>query len=110
MVLNKLLKNYVSHWSDILKHGAILMEFKSGQEIFYENHVPYGVFIVLEGKLELIKHNNDEEHIKSYAPLNVPIGLDLLIHESSYPFTGIARSPLKVLFISKNNLSLPLWS
>jgi len=92
---------YHKVWRDLLKYSTEL-NFKDGQDIFYEGHNPYGAFIILSGDVTLTKASDSEKKLS--APLTVPIGLDLLLTGQTYPFTAVANGPVQARFVSKGLL------
>lgn len=70
--------------------------FKPEQIIFYKDHIPYGVFILLEGEIE-IKGKN-----KKISRANSPIilGYSSFVNKGTYQFTAKAVTLCKINFIS----------
>lgn len=87
-----------SRWSDMIKESTLL-DFKVGQVIFYEGHVPYGVFVFVSGKISLSTRYDDE--IKE-APLNVPIGVEAFFDQVPYQYTATAETPVKAYFVGNS--------
>lgn len=82
-------------WLKMIKEST-LIDFKQDQVIFYEGHIPYGVFIFVSGHVSLNSKNHPQ---KKEAPLNVPIGVDSFFDRSPYSNTALAETPVKAYFI-----------
>jgi CRP-like cAMP-binding protein len=71
--------------------------FKPGQVIFYEGHLPYGLFILLDGTIEMINKKNCEK-INAGAIL----GINSFLNSDFYSGTAKAVTSCKVNFLSKS--------
>lgn len=96
-------RSFVQTWEALI-HESALLEFKGGQTLFYQGHLPYGVFVIASGHVDLIFENKDGKKETIAAPINAPIGIDLLYDSFPYPFTALAREPVVAFFIEKNAL------
>lgn len=102
-----ILASLTNRWDELLRGGQEL-EFHEGQVLFYEGHVPYGAFVLLEGDVEFRREGipSDKSHrIKS--PNGEIIGLGVIAGEAPYCCTCTATGDCRVIFISKTQL-LPL--
>lgn len=87
-----------AHWKEMIKESA-LVEYKKGQVIFYEGHVPFGVFIFVSGKVSLQTKSKDAAKA---APLNVPVGVDAFFDKTPYPYTAEAVTDVKAYFLGSS--------
>lgn len=98
-------KNFLSYWEDLVRRSTHL-QLKKGQKLFYEGHVPCGVFVIVSGKVSLFKDGKQGEGPVGQLAANQPIGIDLLANEQPYPFTAIADDDdVEAYFVSKSDLS-----
>lgn len=96
---------FLTHWSQIIKRGTPV-DLKKGQILFYEGHMPCGVYIVTKGVVCLVKESPNNEIIKiGTVGLSQPIGLDLLQHNLPYPHTAIVEKEMQGFFVSKASLT-----
>lgn len=96
-------KSFVKIGDELIQEGTLL-GFKGGQTLFYQGHLPYGVFVIASGWVDLVFEEKNGLRETFRAPLNTPIGIDLLYDSFPYPFTAIAREPVVAFFIEKNSL------
>ena len=81
---------------NLLKNKASLHNFKTGQTIYYKEHLPYGLFFLIEGTVQInIKRGK-------ISKINAPaiIGYNSFINMSEYTETAIAYSDCTVYFLS----------
>jgi signal-transduction protein with cAMP-binding, CBS, and nucleotidyltransferase domain len=74
--------------------------FKPGQIIYYEGHMPYGLFILLEGKIEIL-NNGSSDKLETGAVL----GVNSFLNSQGYSATAKAITECKVSFLSKAGFS-----
>lgn len=96
-------QSFLKKWDALLKESTLLA-LKKDQVLFYQGHLPYGVFVVASGEVDLVYENNPGEKETVSAPLNTPIGVDFLYDNVPYPFTAVARGSVVTMFIDKNQL------
>src|SRR5436305_1198115 len=72
--------------------------FKPGQVLFYEGHQPYGLFILIDGTIEIELTEKKVERINAGAIL----GINSFMKFSAYTGTAKAITPCKVNFLSKS--------
>jgi len=96
--------SFIKTWDKLVQESTLL-GFKKDQTLFYQGHLPYGVFIIASGKVDFISEDNDGQKEVIGAPLNTPIGIDLHYDNYPYPFTAIARGPVVAFFIHKSSLN-----
>lgn len=81
---------------------AVPMDFKKGQVLFYRGHLPYGVFVLVSGTVQLMYENASGSKVKARLPEFVPFGLDFVTMNAEYPCTAVAESDINVLFLPKS--------
>lgn len=86
---------YLSELPD-LQESTTSHFFKPGQIIFYEGHIPYGLFILLDGTIEICVDNTSEK-LEGCAIL----GINSFLNTRYYPVTAKAITTCKVNFLSK---------
>lgn len=79
-----------------IDHLVTNLEFRPGQVLFYEGHLPYGLFILLDGEV-IVDLSQRKKKIK---PKHL-LGVDAFLNNSSYSFTAKAATKCKVSFLSK---------
>lgn len=96
---------FLSHWAQVINNSTPV-ELKKGQIMFYEGHMPCGLYIVTKGLVSLVKESENNEIVKvGSIGLLQPVGLDLLQHNLAYPNTAIVEKQMQGFFISKANLA-----
>lgn len=92
------------NWDDLLQGGQEL-GFKSGQVIAYGGHDPYGLIVVLEGKVEFSKEGIPcrEGHLWK-APKGSVVGLEPFFRQTPFCCTCKAIEDCRTIFISKTQL------
>jgi CRP-like cAMP-binding protein len=71
-------------------------KFAEGQTIFYEGHLPYGIFILLTGEVELKYVNSKVEKVSSPAL----IGISAFMNKTVYSGTARAITACEIFFLS----------
>lgn len=94
----------VNTWKSLWQ-GAVSMEFKKGQVLFYRGHLPYGVFLLVSGKAKLLYENASGQKTTARFPESVPFGFDFIAMGSAYPCTAVTESDVSVLFLPKSTLA-----
>ena len=109
MKREKLLSALQTHWKELIKEGQVT-QFHEGQVLFYEGHMPYGLFILLKGNVTFTKDGSPspDDHRWS-SPKGVIIGMEPFLNQSPYCCTGTAQQDCRAIFISKTLLA-PLMS
>lgn len=96
----------VNHLQDWMAAGTV-MEFHPGQMLFYRGHKPYGVYIVLSGRVKLVRNhgdsNKDDFEFRN-MPVGYTVGFDLILCDTVYPCTALAEDHVKALFVSRSNI------
>lgn len=95
---------FLKVWGQLIEQ-SVLHQYHKGQVLFYKGHLPYGIFIIVSGQVHLVgtEETNPEQGFP--ALLYNPIGFDLLFSRQCYPFTAIAQSDVKAVFIAKSSLN-----
>lgn len=100
---NQLKNTFVDKWGEALKSSS-LIEYKQGQVLFYQDHFPYGAFIILSGEVNLVRKQKGTKDVMR-APSSMPIGIDFIYDGSVYPYSAIAKTRCQACFIPKSVLS-----
>ncbi len=72
--------------------------FKKGQTIFYKGHIPYGLFILLNGEVEIQYDNKKYQRVSG----NVILGLSAFLKKTPNLTTIKAISNCNTLFLSNS--------
>lgn len=101
----KIIQKLESQWSK-LKKQAQALHFKKGQILFYEGHLPYGIYLIESGKLVFRKDEKTcfKEHEFRIHKDRV-IGLHTLLDNLSNECSCEAETECNLLFVSKTQLS-----
>lgn len=94
---------FLKLWDALLKQG-VHHQYHKGQVLFYKGHTPYGIFIIVSGKVGLFGSEHMDPNEAFQASLQSPIGLDVILSHQCYPFTAVAQSDVKAVFIAKSSL------
>jgi CRP-like cAMP-binding protein len=81
--------------SDLTENTSIHI-FKPGQIIYYQGHLPYGLFFLRKGKIE-IKNKYDSEIVETWAVL----GFNSFLNSLGYSATAKAITECELNFLSK---------
>jgi CRP-like cAMP-binding protein len=90
-------------WSEWISSGTHI-SFRPGQVIFYQGHVPNGVYILLSGDVVASRGESGREQTVANIPLKSLIGLDPLLAESEYPYSAIVQSEAELVFIPRDQM------
>jgi CRP-like cAMP-binding protein len=93
-------------WVGLCSRGDRL-NFKKGQVLIYEGHVPFGVFVLKNGAVSFssLQGNCPQSHVQEGSEGQI-IGFEELLGATPYCCTCTAESDCEVIFISKT-LVLP---
>ncbi len=96
------------HWSDLIQRGEVL-HFHPGQVLCYEDHAPYGLFVIKQGVVECQRGGKPctESHFWQSPDGKQVIGIHHLAEGAILCCTCTATSDCEVLFLSKSEI-LPL--
>lgn len=89
------------HFLELIEKIALDMiplVYQKGQVLFYEGHVPYGLFVIKKGKVKFIKGHKSPKEIQSLTPI---LGYQHLISETPYCASCLAETEVKAVFLPK---------
>lgn len=101
-IISALKKN----WDHLIKQGQDL-KFHRSQALFYEGHHPYGLFVLVWGRVGFErKHGRCPEEHLWIAPSGQVIGLGAFFSGTTYCCTCTATEECRVIFIPKSQLAV----
>jgi CRP/FNR family transcriptional regulator len=77
--------------------------YEPGQVLFYRGHLPYGVFILHEGKVDF-RVGETDRHSMFQAGAGTMLGLSSLLADRPYPLTAVVLEKVRVSFAGKSQL------
>lgn len=88
-------------WDSLLQKGNSL-HFSAGQVLFYEDHNPYGVYVIKSGEIRFTKGKRvcSRDHFHKLRGGRA-VGIDHVIDDTPYCCTCTARTDCQVTFIPK---------
>lgn len=93
-----------SQW-EAIKQKSQALHFKKDQVLFYEEHMPYGIYLIESGSFIFSKEgqvcNLDHEILVKKDRV---LGLKTLLEEATNEYTCTAASECDVFFISKTQV------
>ncbi len=91
-------------WGQLIRGGQALT-FRKGQVLFYEGHIPYGVFVIESGKVRFQTGNKtcSDDHLKESRQGKV-LGLKHFRTEAPFCCTCVCETDCQLIFISKTQL------
>jgi CRP-like cAMP-binding protein len=94
-------------WDASVSEGQPI-DFKRGQVLFYEGHIPYGVFVILSGHVSLVEGHSPCLHEHSrMSPQGLVFGLDAALEGIPSCCTCVADEDCRAVFVSKTLLQRP---
>lgn len=92
------------HWEELLREGRKLF-FRKGQTLFYEGHIPYGLFVLKSGQVDFTGSclSCTEEHGWA-SPNGEVLGMQTFLKKLPYCCTCTAKQDCQTIFISKTQL------
>jgi len=97
------------HWSDLIQASQEL-SFRKGQVLFYEGHIPYGLFVITSGRVDFSSTDRttsfEEQSWKS--PQGLVVGIDAALNGEPSCYTVVAAEDCKTLFLPKSALTTHL--
>ncbi|MDP2644005.1 MAG: cyclic nucleotide-binding domain-containing protein [Desulfobacterales bacterium] len=94
-------------FSKVTKYLAELVQaeervnYKSGQALFYENHKPYGIYVLRKGRIRLFKKKNGgEELLKIIEPTQI-LGESEFLEDRPFDYSARAETDVSVSFFSR---------
>lgn len=102
----KTLASIQSHLDELLKNSQQLT-FRKGQVLFYEGHIPYGVFVIRSGSVNFVEGETpcEDQHLWVSTQGKV-VGLKQVLDGTPSCCTSVAAEDCEATFISKT-LILP---
>lgn len=95
--------DFFKTWGDLLEKSEVV-ELRPGQVLFYENHSPYGIYVIQDGQVDIVLSKGQGEMVVGSLPLNAPIGLDTYLSQGVYSYRAVARTHAKIWFLGKSVL------
>lgn len=94
-----------NHWPQLKKQGQVI-HYKKGQVLFYEGHLPYGIYVLKSGDLFFSRSEQKcvEEHWSQMVEDRV-LGIENVLSQNPYLCTCKAKTDCDVIFISKAQFS-----
>lgn len=100
-----LMERFVGYWSELIRQSTPI-DLKKGQALFYEGHLPCGIFVIVSGEVLLFQKGRfEQDGALGKLTYFQPIGIDLLANGHLYPYTAMASQDAKAYFISKSDLA-----
>ena len=90
-------------WKQAISKGQALT-FHRGQVLFYEGHLPYGVFLIRSGHVELSSCGENCAAESWSTPEGKIFGISHVLSGSPFCCTGTAAVDCEVVFIAKSEL------
>ncbi|HSA60293.1 MAG TPA: cyclic nucleotide-binding domain-containing protein [bacterium] len=91
-------------WEGLLSQGQALT-FRRGQTLIYKDHSPYGVFVILRGRVELTGGTEECEHEEiKRIPQGDVVGLHSVLNGTHSCCDVVAAEDCRTIFISKTLL------
>ena len=81
--------------------GITSVGYKEGQTIFYQGHIPYGLFIIKKGKVHLTNHKTE---VAGDDSLPAILGWAHLLKETPYCSSCVAKTDVHAIFLPKEPL------
>ncbi|MCB0331278.1 MAG: response regulator, partial [Bdellovibrionales bacterium] len=103
------LADFPEHIRTSLASSSQLRSLGEGESIIYENDPFLSAFLVISGRIILVKSSaNGKELIVDFIPPADILPLTVSLEEKYAPFTARAQAPTKILQIPKTSLALAL--
>lgn len=96
--LEKEVKDFPENFSTKLDRLCSTVTFNQGQVIYYKDHLPYGLFFLTDGAVEIKKGKKT----KNLIPLKV-LGVNSFLNKKAYPYTVRALSDCTLKFLSSSS-------
>lgn len=93
---------WVRKLADASKTKGTPLSFEKDQILFYQGHLPFGIFLVEDGRIQhkTLTPSGREKIVGDSTNQDV-IGLDDLLENKPYTFTAVTLTPSRVSFISR---------
>lgn len=79
----------------IAKHRTPVV-YRKGQVLFYEGHTPYGLFVIQEGQVRLLRKEVVDKKTSTHVP-----GFAHLVTQTPYCSTCVAETDVKAVFLPR---------
>lgn len=89
--LNKEWKEFIFQNMPEMNENISFHRFKKGQIIFYEGHIPYGLFILVSGNVQIISSKNNYQSDKRKIISN-PAFLGTFAFKNKIPFSATLKA------------------
>jgi len=89
------------HFLELIEKIALDMiplVYQKGQVLFYEGHVPYGLFVIKKGRVKFMKGHQSPKEIQSLPSI---LGYQHLVSETPYCASCLAETEVKAVFLPK---------
>lgn len=101
--MNTATQQFITVWQSIFDKG-LLMQYQAEQEILYEGHAPYGVYVFVAGVVNSFRMESGRRIFLEKIPLFLPIGCDLILSGKPYDRTLVAEQDVIAYFFSRTLL------
>ncbi len=92
-------------WLGSLVCKGQALSFRKGQVLFYEGHIPYGIYLVRSGIIAISsKQEECPPEVAGKIPQGEIYGLDAILQKHPFCCTGTAQTDCEAIFISRNLL------
>lgn len=95
------LKRIEEQVEDLCAQGG-KVQYHKGHVIFYEGHIPYGIYLLKSGKIQLTRTNMEGRKENLSEAETTLLGLFHLITNTPHCATAQAKTDVEVLFIPKS--------
>lgn len=96
--LEREIKDFPEDFSVKLERLCSTLTFNQGQIIYYKDHLPYGLFFLTDGFVEIKKG----KIVRKISPLKI-LGVNSFLNKKAYPYTVKAISDCTFKFLSSAN-------
>lgn len=96
--LEKEVKDFPEGFSTKLDRLCSTVTFNQGQVIYYKDHLPYGLFFLTDGSVEIKKGKKT----KNLIPMKV-LGVNSFLNRKAYSYTVRALSDCTLKFLSSSS-------
>lgn len=88
-----------------LKEEGEKLRFAKGQILFYQEHEPYGLFVLKKGEVSLLRQKKDARAPTVDKPADKLLGLTHLLTNTPYCSSCRADEEVEVVFFPKGALT-----
>jgi len=84
------------------KKNGVPLTFEKGQVLYYQDHQPFGAFLIEEGRVELtVVSSGGRKEVIGLVSTGEFAGLDDLLSKKEYTASATCIAKCRVLFLSK---------